>query len=58
MTRFQTDFNSSVWCFCFLRIDIPPGKMSLAVRNEERQLFLQAMPRGGRVGKAYFSFLK
>ena len=28
--------------------------MSLAVKNEERQLFLQAMPRGGRVGKAYF----
>ena len=55
MTRFQTDFNSSVWCFCRLCIDIPPGIMSLAVRNEERQLFLHAMPRGGRGGKAYFT---
>ena len=58
MTSFQTDFNSSVWCFCRLRIDIPPGEMSLAVRNEERQLFSQAMPRGAREKKAYFSFLK
>ena len=39
MTRFWTDFTSSVWNFCRWVVDIPPGKTSLAAMSEEKRLF-------------------
>ena len=37
LTRFRTDFTSSVWNFCHGVTDVFPGEISLAARNEKKQ---------------------
>ena len=37
LTRFWTDFTSSVRNFCRRVTDVSPGEMSLAARNKEKQ---------------------
>ena len=43
LTRFWTDFTSSVWNFCRWSADISPGKTSQVARSEEKRLFSQAI---------------
>ena len=37
LTRFRTDFTSSVWNFCRGVTDVFPGEISLAARNKKKQ---------------------
>ena len=37
LTRFQTDFTSSVWNFCCRVTDVSPGETPLAARSKEKQ---------------------
>ena len=39
LTRFRTDFSSSVWNFCRWVADIPPCETSLAVKSKENFCF-------------------
>ena len=43
LTRFRTDFMSSVWNFCRWVADIPLCETSPAAKREEKRMFLQAM---------------
>ena len=42
LTRFWTDFTSSLWNFCRWGADVSHGETSLALRTEARRLFSRA----------------
>ena len=41
LTRFRTDFTSSVRNFCRWGAEVPPGETSLAAKSEEKRLYSQ-----------------
>ena len=42
LTRFRTDFASSVWNFCRWVADVPPRETSPAAKSAEKRIFWQA----------------
>ena len=52
LTRFRTDFTSSVWNFCRWVADVPPRKTSAAAKSEEKRMFSQAIE--GLMNLIYF----